>query len=245
VTPDSAPPQAAAEETAPSRCPPVANPVIPGPGAGPAPGPVPAVPPTRSPSASACEPYRELIELGLARGRNAMPIWQDLVSESGFPSSYQSVKRFIHRLRGPPVPEARPVIVTAPGEEPQVDYGTGPQRTVGCPVTLASVIAGNGPSAVTPATAVTTIVGSTRRVTSQVPASIVVPTPTAHTVSISSTTSTGIAFASGNKASLMVNPPASISSLSPNSAQAGTSVQVTITGGFYELCSGRHPGQLQ
>jgi hypothetical protein len=31
-------------------------------------------PPTRAPSASACEPYRELIELALGRGRNAMAI---------------------------------------------------------------------------------------------------------------------------------------------------------------------------
>ena len=27
-----------------------------------------------------CEPYREQIELGLSRGRNAMAIWQELVS---------------------------------------------------------------------------------------------------------------------------------------------------------------------
>ena len=78
-----------------------------------------ALPPTRSPSASACEPYRELIELGLARGRNAMAIWQDLVSQAGFASGYQSVKRFICRLQGKQTPEAHPVIVTAPGE----DYG--------------------------------------------------------------------------------------------------------------------------
>jgi hypothetical protein len=32
-------------------------------------------------SASACEPYRELVEQGLRRGRNAMAIWQDLVSD--------------------------------------------------------------------------------------------------------------------------------------------------------------------
>jgi len=82
--------------------------------------------PTRSPSVSASEPYRELIELGLARGRNAMAIWQDLVSQAGFTSGYQSVKRFIHGLRGSQVPEAHPVIVTAPGEEAQVDYGLGP-----------------------------------------------------------------------------------------------------------------------
>jgi hypothetical protein len=34
-------------------------------------------------SASTCEPYREIIELGLSRDRNAMAIWQDLVSDYG------------------------------------------------------------------------------------------------------------------------------------------------------------------
>src|SRR5579883_1660857 len=85
-----------------------------------------AIRPQRSPSASACEPYRELIELSLGRGRNAMAIWQDLVSFHGFASGYQSVKRFVRQLRGAPTPAARAVIVTAPGEESQVDYGTGP-----------------------------------------------------------------------------------------------------------------------
>jgi len=33
-------------------------------------------PPGRCPSSSACESYRDLIELGLSRGRNAMAIWQ-------------------------------------------------------------------------------------------------------------------------------------------------------------------------
>jgi hypothetical protein len=59
-----------------------------------------AIRPQRSPSASACEPYRNLIELSLGRGRNAVAIWQDLVSFHGFPSGYQSVKRFVRRLRG-------------------------------------------------------------------------------------------------------------------------------------------------
>jgi transposase len=100
--------------------------MITGPDAEPAPGPLPAAPPSRSPSASACEPYRELIELALTRGRNAVAIWQDLVSEAGFPSGYQSVRRFVGKLRGVQIPQAHPVIVTAPGEEAQVDYGTGP-----------------------------------------------------------------------------------------------------------------------
>ena len=82
--------------------------------------------PTRSPTASASEPYRELIELALARGRNAMAIWQDLVSEHGFTGGYQSVRRFVRRLRGSRTPEAHPVIVTEPGQEAQVGYGSGP-----------------------------------------------------------------------------------------------------------------------
>jgi transposase len=77
-------------------------------------------------SPSACEPYREVIDLGLSRGRNAMAIWQDLVSEYGFASSYQSVQRFVRKRRGTQTPEARVVIVTAAGQEAQVDYGTGP-----------------------------------------------------------------------------------------------------------------------
>jgi len=85
-----------------------------------------ATSPERSPSASACTAYREAIELGLSRGRNAVAIWQDLVDEYGFASSYQSVQRFVRKLRGAQAPEARVVIVTAPGQEAQVDYGSGP-----------------------------------------------------------------------------------------------------------------------
>ena len=77
-------------------------------------------------SASACEPYREIIELGLSRDRNAMAIWQDLVSDCGFRGGYQSVRRFTYKLRGAQLPQARAVILTAPGEEGQVDYGSGP-----------------------------------------------------------------------------------------------------------------------
>jgi transposase len=82
--------------------------------------------PGRSPSASACGPYRDAIELGLSHGRNAMAIWQDLVDNCGFAAGYQSVRRFVTQLRGKQSPEACAVIETAPGEELQVDYGTGP-----------------------------------------------------------------------------------------------------------------------
>jgi transposase len=82
--------------------------------------------PGRSPSASACEPYRELIVEALGRGRNAMAIWQDLVDGHRFPARYASVRRFVVTLRGRMPVEARVVIATAPGEEGQVDYGDGP-----------------------------------------------------------------------------------------------------------------------
>jgi transposase len=75
---------------------------------------------------STCEPYRELIALEVERGRNSMGIWQDLVDGHGFAGGYQSVKRFVRALRGASSPEARAIIETQPGEEGQVDYGTGP-----------------------------------------------------------------------------------------------------------------------
>src|SRR5258708_33912223 len=83
-------------------------------------------PPPLVPSTSLCEPFRDAVELGLSQGRNAMAIWQDLVSESGFRGGYQTVKRFVRKLRGNQPPQPRAVIITAPGAEPQVHYGTGP-----------------------------------------------------------------------------------------------------------------------
>jgi transposase len=77
-------------------------------------------------STSECEPFRETIELGLRRGRNAMAIWQDLVSDHGFSGAYNTVKRFVRKLRGVRQRAAVGIIVTAAGEEAQVDYGTGP-----------------------------------------------------------------------------------------------------------------------
>src|SRR5256884_7508711 len=55
----------------------------------------PISPPTRNRdrATSECEPFRDLIEQGLGCGRNAMAIWQDLVTDHGFPHGYQTVKR--------------------------------------------------------------------------------------------------------------------------------------------------------
>jgi transposase len=78
------------------------------------------------PTASVCEAYRERIEQDLARGRNAKAIWQDLVTYHAFTGGYQAVKCFVRKLRGPQPPEATGIILTALGEEAQVDYGSGP-----------------------------------------------------------------------------------------------------------------------
>ena len=60
----------------------------------------PPQPSNPSPTASACEPYRETIEVWLDRGRNAMAIWQDLVDQHGYGGGYQTVNRFVRKLRG-------------------------------------------------------------------------------------------------------------------------------------------------
>jgi hypothetical protein len=75
--------------------------------------------------ASSCDPYEELIALELERGRNAMGIWQDMVDSHGFVAGTRVVRRYVLKLRGAMLPEARAIIQTAPGEECQVDYGTG------------------------------------------------------------------------------------------------------------------------
>jgi transposase len=82
--------------------------------------------PGRAPAASACEPFREMVEAALAAGRNATAIWQDLVDDHGFAAKYASVKRYVAKLKGSATPEAHPSIFTPPGEEAQVDYGEGP-----------------------------------------------------------------------------------------------------------------------
>ena len=73
---------------------------------------------------SKCEPYREVIEAKLEIGLTATRIHQDLVGEYGFEAKYHSVRRFVQRLGdGCPLPFRR--MECEPGEEAQIDFGTG------------------------------------------------------------------------------------------------------------------------
>jgi len=73
---------------------------------------------------SFCDPHRERIEAKLDMGLSAQRIYQDLVAEVGFSGSYQSVKRFVHQLRCQQ-PQRVWRVEVEPGEEAQVDFGTG------------------------------------------------------------------------------------------------------------------------
>jgi len=73
---------------------------------------------------SACEPHRQWIEEQLRLGRNAMAIYQDLVELFGFTHRYNSVKRFVRGLKRKD-PHQYDRLEFFPGEESQVDYGTG------------------------------------------------------------------------------------------------------------------------
>ena len=87
-------------------------------------------PPPRPPApkpvatASACQIHREWIEAQVLLGRNAVSIYQDLVEQHGFTHAYNSVKRFVGRLKARE-PERFDVLDALPGEESQVDFGEG------------------------------------------------------------------------------------------------------------------------
>ena len=73
---------------------------------------------------SDCAPWRAVIQAKLDQGLTAQRIYQDLITEHGFGGSYYSVRRFTRRLgQGRSLPFRR--LECGPGEEAQVDFGTG------------------------------------------------------------------------------------------------------------------------
>jgi transposase len=73
---------------------------------------------------SQCEPLAEVIMAKVEVGLSAQRIYQDLVEENGYSDSYESVKRFVRKLRATQ-PERIYRLECQPGEEVQLDFGLG------------------------------------------------------------------------------------------------------------------------
>ena len=73
---------------------------------------------------SVCEPFRAVVESKVEDGLSAQCVYQDLVSEHGFKDSYESVKRYVRKLKAKD-PARVWRIECNPGEEAQVDFGLG------------------------------------------------------------------------------------------------------------------------
>jgi len=79
---------------------------------------------------SLCEIYREFIEGRIEQGVTAVRIYQDLKAERGYAGGYNSVKRFVRKLKKHE-PDAFRRMEVAPGEEMQVDFGVGAPVEIG------------------------------------------------------------------------------------------------------------------
>jgi len=91
----------------------------------------PRPPASTKADSSLCESHRAFIEAQLKLGRNAMAIYQEMVDSHCFAGRYNSVKRFVSRIRVRE-PEQFDRLSFLPGEEMQVDYGEGaPTRVPG------------------------------------------------------------------------------------------------------------------
>jgi hypothetical protein len=73
---------------------------------------------------SYCEPLAEAIAAKVEVGLSAQRIYQDLVEQNGFSDSYQSVQRFVRKLKATQ-PQRVWRMEARPGEEVQVDFGLG------------------------------------------------------------------------------------------------------------------------
>ena len=84
----------------------------------------PEVPTDSAVTRSSAKPFRAFVETELAKRRNAMAIYQDLVEHHGYTGSYDAVKRLARKLRKRE-PKVSCRFETEPGQELQVDYGEG------------------------------------------------------------------------------------------------------------------------
>lgn len=76
----------------------------------------------RKPTASILDQYKEYIDIKVAKDLGATRIFQDLQREFSYTGSYDTVKKYVHKIKKTtPIPYM--VLNTLPGEEAQVDFG--------------------------------------------------------------------------------------------------------------------------
>lgn len=105
-------------------------------------------------------------------------------------------------------------------------------------VRLSPATANAGPSAITTASGVQAVVGTTLRITFQVPVTVVVAAATPYLVSVSGTAADGTAFQSVNTVPLTIQPVAGILSSSPAALQTGQAGALLIKTQFGSFTQG-------
>jgi uncharacterized protein (TIGR03437 family) len=103
-------------------------------------------------------------------------------------------------------------------------------------VSLAPSPPATGPSAQVPAATVANLAGTSKRVSFVVP-SLSITQPTPYVVTIADAVQ-GQLFTSGNAANLLINPPATVQSVTPTTGLAGTTLAVTIQGLYSNFFNG-------
>lgn len=76
----------------------------------------------RKKTGSIIDPYKEYINIQVSKELTAKRIFQDLQREFEYEGSYDTVKRYVNKIKQEPS-KAYMVINTLPGEEAQVDFG--------------------------------------------------------------------------------------------------------------------------
>lgn len=76
----------------------------------------------RKETCSILDPYKEYIQIQVSKDLGAMRIHQDMIREFDFNGSYDTVKKYVAKIKKSP-PKAYMVMHSLPGEEAQVDFG--------------------------------------------------------------------------------------------------------------------------
>lgn len=71
---------------------------------------------------SILDPFKEFINIQVAKDLSAKRIFQDMEKDLGYEGSYDTVKRYVAQIKKLP-PKAYMVLTSLPGEEAQVDFG--------------------------------------------------------------------------------------------------------------------------